>query len=156
MHVLEITGRSSQTRVTRTACIDNKGHNSHDTAPRRIMEECSVYGMTTGSIPHSATAQKTCQWKILPSHASKIAATECAIPFSHYHSRKKGVFFQQWQTGCLNVWGFSIRKQKAIIPMFISVCFPLMVWISSPGTVQTWAILWRIAFFFALQKGSNL
>lgn len=31
VHVREITGRSSQTRVTRTACIDNKGHNSHDT-----------------------------------------------------------------------------------------------------------------------------
>lgn len=93
VHVWEIIGRSSQTRVTRTACIDKKRHYSHDTAPRRILEECSVYGMTTGSIPHSATAQKTCQWKILHSRTRKFAATDHAFPFSHYHSRKKYVFF---------------------------------------------------------------
>lgn len=127
VHVWEITGRSSQTRVTRTACIANKGHNSHDTAPRRTMEECSVYGMTTGSILHSATAQAACQWKILHSSASKFAATECAFPFFHYQSRKKDISFHQWQTGCLNMGGFSVRKQKAIISTLISVCFPLMV-----------------------------
>lgn len=129
VHVWEIIGRSSQTRVTRTACIDNKGHNSHDTAPRRILEECSVYGMTTGSIPHSATTQKTCQWKILRSRARKFAATDCAFPFSHYHSRKKYESFQQWQTGSLNMRGFYMRRQKALSPILISVCLSLMVWI---------------------------
>lgn len=89
MHVWEITGRSSQTRVTRTACIDNKGHNSHDTAPRRIMEECSVYGMTTGSISHSAAAQKTWQWKIPHTHQEVCSYCVCLPFFPLPHQEKR-------------------------------------------------------------------
>lgn len=53
------------------------------------MEECSVYGMTTGSVPHSATEQKVCQWKILHSRASKFAAPDHAFPFSITTAGKK-------------------------------------------------------------------
>lgn len=52
------------------------------------MEECSVYGMTTGSISHSAAAQKTCQWKI-PHMRQEVCSYCVCLPFSPLPPQEK-------------------------------------------------------------------
>lgn len=104
------------------------------------MEECSVYGMTTGSMLHSAAAQKTCQWKILHSPASlQIPNVLSLFPITQQEKRcilsaMTNRLFEHERFFCEEAEGFNPHA-------YFSMSTPHGLNSFSLGTAQTQAII---------------
>lgn len=116
--------RSSRTRVTRTACIDNKGHHSHDTTPMTLHPGGSWRNALFLASPQGLSVQttaQTCQRKIAHPYASRLAATKCTITVPVTPAGKKANPSSSYKQLYLDSVEFSVGRYKAVTPVLISV-----------------------------------